>query len=106
MSNNPETSNEPIEGVIVYGDEPAPHDPQAARDADNLAANLDEAALLGMKSDLYNLIADNFHAEGNKLICNRCDQVVTWVTKHCKERHGDDVAVFPIPAHWEEGQLW
>ena len=29
------------------------------------------------------------------LRCIRCQEVVTWVTRHAAERHGDDVEVMP-----------
>lgn len=94
--------SDPIVGHVVDPNLPAVHDPDQA----NFAAVLDEQALLGLSGELLDLIAKEFHAEGNKLICNRCDMVVTWVTRHCAERHGDDVEVWILPEHMECEQLW
>jgi uncharacterized Zn finger protein (UPF0148 family) len=100
-------SNDLPDNVIIVGHVADPRTP-AVPDPDqaNLTANLAEQRLLGLRDDLLKLIGDNFHAEGNKLICNRCDEVVTWVTKHCKERHGDDVEVWPLTKVTEGEQLW
>ena len=38
----------------------------------------------------YNFTADN------RLLCKRCGMEVTYVTKHARERHGDDVEVLPV----------
>lgn len=30
------------------------------------------------------------------LRCNRCGEIVTWVTRHAAERHGDNIEVMPM----------
>lgn len=72
----------------------------------NLAANLEEQALRGLQDEVLDLIRENFHAEGTYLICNHCDQVVTWVTKHMSARHGWEGEVWHLPTWDEAGQQW
>lgn len=45
------------------------------------------------------LMDANYHIEDRRIICNHCDEVVTWLTRHLAERHGMDVPVFRHPAN-------
>lgn len=76
------------------------------RDRDNLNDNLAEQALVGNSVTLIEWVRENFHAESNFLVCNRCSMTVTWLTKHAKERHGDPVQVVARPGFNPEGELW
>lgn len=76
------------------------------RDRENLDDNLATQALLGNSAQLIQWVKDNFHAESNFLVCNRCGKTVTWLTKHAKERHGDPVQVVARPGFDPEGELW
>ena len=72
----------------------------------NLREDITEAEVEALSNEVLDLITKQFHTERTKLICNRCGMSVTWVTKHCKERHGDDVTVWQLPQHLGRGELW
>lgn len=40
------------------------------------------------------------------LRCRRCGELVTWVSMHARERHGDDVEVWLHPSHAAGPHLW
>lgn len=96
--------------VMTHDNEPPAGGPYRHADGAwaqaNLAANLEEQRLLGLQDEVLDLIRENFHAEGTYLICNHCDQVVTWVTKHMSARHGWEGEVWHLPTWDEAGQQW
>lgn len=102
MSNEPEITKDQMQEFIAIGAEHG-----HTFDADlNLERVLTEQEMLGLRDEVLTLIKEKFHAEGTYLVCNDCDTVVTWVTKHRKERHGDDIQVWKLPEKLTGDELW
>ena len=47
---------------------------------------------------LTDWIEEHYDTDDERMafICKRCHQEVSYVTKHAKERHGDDIKVLPV----------